>query len=156
MLKAKSGWALFPIKKRRLIKMLFHFQNDSLRCLIQLNAHLVEHLSQTLLLDQDLIQIIAWFKKYSVAGVTPKAEEALLLFFEEFILVEKKILNKNIDPTTDLQGMKQLYAVAQDCLLYIKFKLQLTLSTETLKLLRKVSSSLLQAVCHPEANTVLS
>ena len=102
------------------------------------------------------IQIIAWFNKYSVAGDIPQAEEALHLFFEEFILVEKKILNKNIDPTTDLQGMKQLYAVAQDCLLYIKFKLQLTLSTETLKLLRKVSSSLLQAVCHPEANTVLS
>lgn len=52
------------------------------------------------------LELISLFSFYLNKGYEEPARESLDRYFETYILVEKAILNKNIDPTTELQQMK--------------------------------------------------
>jgi hypothetical protein len=79
-----------------------------------------------------------------------RASDLLDQFFEAFIQVDKKILGRNIDPTTELTLMHQLYQLTQDLLMYIKCDFELR-SPRNCQLLNTVSQTLLHVVCHPES-----
>ena len=79
-----------------------------------------------------------------------RASDILDVFFETFIQVDKKILVRNIDPTTELALMHSLYQLSQDLLMFIKCDFQLR-SPKECQLLNTVCQTLLHVVCHPES-----
>lgn len=87
------------------------------------------------------IQLISLFSLQLKKGYEEHAKENLDKFFEQHILVQKTILSKNIDPTTELKQVNQLYIVCQDILLY--FKCLVKVQPLESQLLMKVKESLL-------------
>lgn len=68
------------------------------------------------------IKLLSKFSYYLQKSLVLEAKQELARFFDQFILLKKGTLNKNIDPSNpqSLPQMCELYTVAQDCLLYFK------------------------------------